>query len=237
MKPIIAITASFKEKSYNLYATYASAVQKAGGIPIVLPFYTEAEDAKRVLDSCDGLLLSGGGDIDPKYYGEEILNDTVATGKVRDAVEFSLFSLARDKGMPIMAICRGLQVVNVALGGSLYQDLPAQYESDINHAQTAPKTEPSHSVRVVTGTPLHSITKSERITANSFHHQAIKRLGEGLVPMAYADDGIVEAVYAEVGGYLRAYQWHPERLYDIDEKTRLIFADFINAASGKDYEK
>ena len=237
MKPIIAITASYKEESYRLFSTYASAIQKAGGIPVILPFYTEENDAKRVLAACDGVLLSGGADIDPKYYGEEILNGTVEIGRVRDGVEFTVFKLAREAKKPIMAICRGLQVVNVALGGSLYQDLPTQYESDVKHAQDAPKTEPSHSVNVVKDTPLFSITRSERITGNSFHHQAIKQLGCGLIPMAYADDGIIEAVYTDDGGYLRAYQWHPERLYDIDEKTRLIFSDFINAASGKDYEK
>lgn len=236
-KPIIGITSSYNEGRYCLFTTYSSAISSQGGIPLIIPFTSDADTVEQIVDICDGILLSGGADIDPKFYGEEIYNDTVVVGKFRDEFELLTFSLARRKNKPIMAICRGMQLINVALGGSLYQDLPSQYESDIIHAQPAPKTEPWHSVNTVKDTPLYRLAKSEVMTANSFHHQAVKRLGDGLVPMAYADDGIVEAMYCEGDEYVRAYQWHPERLYTIDENNRLIFRDFINASSGKSYEK
>ena len=236
-KPIIGITASYSDNRYCIFNTYASAIVESGGIPIVLPFSRDEETIRQTVDICDGILLSGGGDIDPKFYGEEVLNETVQFGKCRDEFEFGLFAIARKKGVPIMGICRGMQVINVALGGSLYQDLPSQYESDISHAQSTPKTEPSHSVRVVPSTPLYKLSGCDVMTANSFHHQAVKRLGEGLVPMAYAEDGIIEGMFCNVGSYVMAYQWHPERLSAIDEKNRLLFDDLIAAARGMKNEK
>lgn len=237
MKPIIGITASYFDSRYCIFTTYASAISAAGGVPIVIPFSEDEESINRIVSLCDGVLLSGGCDVAPSRYGEEILNDTVVTAPKRDKFEFKLFELANAQRKPIMAICRGMQVTNVALGGSLYQDLPSQYESDILHAQTQPKTEPSHSVNVVADTPLQRLTGSTRLTANSFHHQAVKRLGDGLIPMAYADDGIIEAFYRKEEPYLRGYQWHPERLYSIDEKTMLIFKDFVEASVGGSNEK
>lgn len=237
MKPIIGITASYLDAKYYLFSTYACAISAAGGIPIIIPFSDDVEALEKTVDLCDAILFSGGNDIDPSYYGEKIINGTVIIAEGRDSFEIKLFDIVKKTKKPIMAICRGMQLINVAMGGSLYQDLPAQYESNICHSQKEPKTEPSHSVNTVSGTPLHKLTECVRLTANSFHHQAVKRLGEGLIPMAYADDGIPEAYYGEGEQYLRAYQWHPERLYSKDKANLSLFKDFINAASGNEYEK
>lgn len=115
----------------------------------------------------------------------------------------------------------------MALGGTLYQDIPSEIKTTLPHRQTEPKDAPSHEVQLLDGAPLKALTGKNRIPANSFHHQAIKRLGEGLRVMAVADDGVIEAVYHTGDRYLRAYQWHPERLYDSDEDNRLLFDDFI----------
>lgn len=132
-----------------------------------------------------------------------------------------------------MAICRGAQLVNVALGGTLYQDIPTEIISNIPHRQTEPKDSHSHEICVFENTPLRNLVMSERIKVNSFHHQALKLLGNGLSVMATADDGVIEAVYSTEHPYLLAYQWHPERLFDADNLNRVLFTDFIDACEVK----
>jgi putative glutamine amidotransferase len=132
-------------------------------------------------------------------------------------------------GKPILGICRGGQLINVALGGTLWQDLPSQFPSEIHHVQKEEKFATSHSVSILPDTPLAAITGKNRITANSFHHQAAHKLGEGLRVMALADDGVVEAMYLPGHPFLWALQWHPERIYDIDADARALFTSFIEA--------
>jgi putative glutamine amidotransferase len=127
---------------------------------------------------------------------------------------------------PVLGICRGAQLINIALGGTLYQDLPTELPTEISHRQTEPKFSPAHSVKILADTPLYDLVQKDRMTANSFHHQAVKTLGKGLELMALADDGVVEAFYLPGERYLRAYQWHPERLFAIDSDNRLLFEDF-----------
>ena len=138
-----------------------------------------------------------------------------------------------NKGKPLLGICRGAQLINVALGGSLYQDIPSEYKTEIAHRQGEEKMEYSHSVTVLENTPLAALVGEGELPANSFHHQAAKRLGNGLLPMAYAADGIVEAMYFPAHTYLRAYQWHPERLCERDEKNKALFSEFITACITK----
>jgi putative glutamine amidotransferase len=128
---------------------------------------------------------------------------------------------------PILGICRGAQMINVALGGTLYQDIATQLQTELSHRQTEGKFEHSHAVNILQGTPLFALLHQERIPANSFHHQAVKALGEGLAVMARADDGVVEALYHTVHPYLRLYQWHPERLCKTDSAALSVFADFV----------
>lgn len=230
MKPKIAIFASVDaERAGAVLHTYVHAIEESGGLPLLIPYMKHTEFLDEITDLCDGFLFTGGGDADPTLYGEKILPECGKIEPLRDAWDFAAAARALESGKPIMGICRGIQVLNVALGGTLYQDIPSQYKTDILHSQTNGLHAYSHSVQIVKDTPLHALTESDKIPANSFHHQSIKDLGRGLVPMAYAPDGIIEAVYSQELPYLRGYQWHPERLFDADEHHKKIFSDFITA--------
>ena len=231
MKPIIAIIAGVDDEIVSqAQPLYISAIERAGGIPIVMPYVWQRETADQIVSLCDGFLFAGGPDVHPKRYGEEIKEACGVIRERRDELELMAFEEIYKTKKPILAICRGSQVVNVALGGTLYQDIPTEIKTDISHRQTEPKSSHSHDVNVTEGTPLHALVGKSRMGANSFHHQCIKALGKGLEVMATADDGIIEAIYS-TEQYIMAYQWHPERLVDISEDNKAIFDDFIEACS------
>jgi len=179
----------------------------------------------------DGLVLGGGVDVDPARYGSRLLdNGTVEVDPERDALDFDLLEKARESGVPVLGICRGLQVVNVALGGTLVQDIPAQTPSDVTHqTPRVPRTRRDHSVTVEPGTRLASIVEAPRLDVNSRHHQAIERIAPGLTVSGVAPDGVTEAVEARDGGWFVAVQWHPENLTG-DLPSERLFADFVRAA-------
>ena len=219
------------EKDGAIYNRYLKAVESLGAIPIVLPYVENADTLLSYVNLCDGFLFSGGGDINPQRYNQNVKSTCGEIHYKRDELEFNFFNLALQSNKPILAICRGAQLINVALGGSLYQDIEHEYKTDLCHRQSEAVNMPSHSVNVLPDTPLSNIVSSVRIVANSFHHQALKQLGMHLTPMALADDGIIEAVYLSGKQYLRAYQWHPERLCDTDSDNKIIFFDFIKSCS------
>ena len=230
MRPIIGILAEVEDTGYSgVKNAYINSIENAGGLPLLLPFIKRDGAVESFVSLCDGFLFTGGADIDPTRYGEETIPLCGELQKMRDDLEFRVLEEVVKTKKPIMAICRGCQLVNVFFGGSLYQDIPSQLSADVVHKQTEEEFSPSHSVNVKEGTPLFDLVKKKKITANSFHHQAIKRIGKGLYVMAVADDGIIEAVYYEGDRYIRAYQWHPERLTEKDRDNRLIFEDFISA--------
>jgi len=229
MKPLIGIIAAVSDGGESsIGENYVRAIEKFGGIPLIIPYTKKRERAKDYALICDGFLFAGGKDIHPRHYGEEILDGVTVLQKLRDAHELLLFEEINRTEKPILAICRGAQLINVALGGTLYQDIDTQYKTEILHRQKEDKASPSHKINVLRNTPLYSIVKKDRIPANSFHHQAIKDLGQGLYVMARADDGIIEAVYRE-SPYIMAYQWHPERLADSSCENAAIFTDFISS--------
>ncbi|MBE6536682.1 MAG: gamma-glutamyl-gamma-aminobutyrate hydrolase family protein [Ruminococcaceae bacterium] len=217
----------------KLQNTYTKAIESSGGIPLLLPYVEKDESIDTFVKICDGFLFTGGADIEPSRYGEEKKDTCGNIHPYRDELEFKAFEKIYPTGKPIMAICRGAQFVNVALGGSLYQDIPTESPSDIQHVQSEPKNSPSHSVKIISGTPLSEFISSEEMSANSFHHQAIKTLGKGLCVMAIANDGIIEALYSTENRYLHAYQWHPERLFESEKSNALLFRDFIAACDSK----
>ena len=230
MKPKIAIFASVDaERAGAVLHTYVHAIEESGGLPLLIPYMKHTEFLDEVTALCDGFLFTGGGDADPALYGEKILPECGKIEPLRDAWDFAAAARALESGKPIIGICRGIQVLNVALGGTLYQDIPSQYKTDILHSQTNGLHAYSHSIRIVEGSPLRALLGTLEIKGNSFHHQAIKKLGTGLVPTAYADDGIIEAVYGKDHPYLRAYQWHPERLFDGDLHHKKLFWEFVQA--------
>ena len=230
MRPIIGLLAEVdNELTTQVVHPYVRAIGGAGGTPIILPYVTDADVIEHYAGLCDGFLFTGGVDVEPSRYGEETKPTCGEIHKYRDELEFALIERVLDTKKPLIAICRGAQLLNVALGGTLYQDIPSEIDTPISHRQSEPKFSPSHDVRVLEGTPLRELTGMERISANSFHHQAIKVLGEGLRVMALADDGIIEAVYSTGEQYIRAYQWHPERICEINAQNKMIFEDFIGA--------
>jgi len=230
MKPIIGISSSIDDDgTVTMLCPYGSSIEKAGGIPILLPYVEDCSVLEKYVEMCDGFLFSGGFDIAPSRYGEATKETCGKLQPMRDKLEFTIFEKIIKTDKPIMGICRGFQFINVALGGTLIQDIPSEAPSEINHTQTEPRFTPSHEVRVLADTPLYSLVGKDRMVANSFHHQAIKTLGRGLKVMAMADDGIVEAIYSTGERYIRAYQWHPERLYKINEDNLTLFSDFIRA--------
>ena len=231
MTPIIGLTATIDdEKRTAILSTYAEAINNAGGLAILLPYTDDESVLTKYVEIADGFLFTGGVDVDPVIYGEQIIPECGKIEKYRDEFELKLLPLVLKAKKPSMYICRGAQVINVALGGTLYQDINSQYKTDIAHRQSEPKTSPSHDVNVITETPLYELVGKTRMTANSFHHQAIKDVAEGLAVMAKSDDGIIEAVWGTGDTYIRAYQWHPERLSAISDDNKILFEDFINAA-------
>ena len=227
--PIIAILSQVdNEKNTKLASSYTEAIENAGGIPIIFPYSENEETIDKLVKICDGFLFSGGADIEPELYGEKKSAFCDASQSYRDKLELCVFRKAFAAGKPIMGICRGIQLINVALGGTLYQDIPSEYKTEVTHRQTEAQNMPSHSVAIEEGTPL-SIIAGGNMAANSFHHQALKHLGDGLAVMATADDGLIEAVYHTEYPYLRAYQWHPERLWKINRENKMLFDDFIEA--------
>ena len=230
MTPKIAIFASVDgERAAAVLHTYIHSIEQSGGLPLLIPYVKNKALLKEAIALCDGVLFTGGGDADPTLYGEEILPECGKIEPMRDELDMDALRIALSQKKPILGICRGIQMINIALGGSLYQDIPSQYQTEIPHSQTTGLHAYSHSVQIVKDTPLYSLLQENEIPANSFHHQAIKALGRGLVPMAYAPDGIIEAVYSTEHPFIRAYQWHPERLFDADEHHKKIFSEFVGA--------
>ena len=217
------------EVTTKLQNTYTKAIERAGGAPVLLPYVENDESIDAFVGICDGFLFTGGVDIDPRYYGEEKKENCGDIQRYRDELEFKAFEKIYPTHKPIMAICRGAQFINVALGGTLYQDIPSEVKSDICHRQTEPKDIPSHKVKILKGTPLEALISNYTVKANSFHHQAIKTLGKNLAVMALADDEIIEAIYSTESRYIRAYQWHPERLIETETTNMELFRDFVNA--------
>ncbi|MBQ8392914.1 MAG: gamma-glutamyl-gamma-aminobutyrate hydrolase family protein [Clostridia bacterium] len=231
MKPIIGLTPSVQEDgSVSLLEAYSRAIEQAGGIPILLPYVKNSDTLDGYTDICDGFFFTGGVDVSPELYGEDKRKTCGNTQPLRDEMELYILEKALQLDKPILAVCRGVQILNVALGGSLYQDIPTEIKTDINHVQKESRFEPSHSVTIYKNTPLEQLIGKGEMIANSFHHQAIKALGNDLSVMAKADDGIIEAVYMEDKKYIRGYQWHPERLCFTNDDNKKIFLEFIKAA-------
>src|SRR5579862_5010702 len=215
----------------RLNRAYSYALALAGATPVLLPNIVEPNQGNAILDRLNGLLLSGGYDVDPALYGESTLNDTVEVDSTRDHYELPLIRLAFTQDVPLFAICRGIQALNVALGGSLYQDIPAQMPAAGAHRQTAPRHEATHSIAVASGSRLAAIVGADEIDVNSFHHQALKGVATELEVVARASDGVVEAVESRSRRFCVGVQFHPEEMVaDADGPARRLFSAFARAA-------
>jgi len=236
--PLIGVSTSITvgkepERAY-VNTAYLRAIQDAGGLPVLLPPQLDAQALGALWERLDGLILTGGGDIDPSHFAEPRHATTDEVSPARDALEVSLVRKALDDDVPLFAICRGLQVVNVALGGSLYQDIKDQTGSPIEHSQRDRRDQPTHAVKVMgEGTRLGKILGRLELEVNSMHHQAIKTLGRGLREVAWAPDGIIEAAELEAPErFLLGVQWHPEELVR-DAAARNLFAALVAEARAR----
>ena len=215
-----------------LNRAYVWAVENAGGVPVILPVTRDPDVISRYLGVVDGLLLSGGVDVAPAYFGEEPHPHLGTVDDDRDTTEMPLIREALAQDMPVFAICRGIQSLNIALGGTLYQDIPSQAPSAIHHQQSdigIARSQTSHSVRIVADSRLRNIVGVEEMQTNSFHHQSLKQVADGLVVTASAPDGIIEAAESPAHRYVVAVQFHPEETAPNDLHSRQLFEAFIAA--------
>ena len=221
--PLIGISSGTDGYNVSLGGNYPVAVAKAGGIPVVIPVIKDEQAAQMLMSRLDGLILSGGEDVNPAYYGEEVLNASVSFNAVRDTSDFLLIKAAHSQGKPILGICRGHQIVNVAFGGSLYQDIPTQIGTE--HRQNVSGI-PRHKVGLEPGSRIRSLLgDADSVSTNSHHHQSVKEPAPGFSVTARAADGVVEA---SEGPGAFCVQFHPEALVaDGEESFLAIFTAFI----------
>ena len=229
MKPVIGVVPLFDETKDSLWMLpgYMNGITEAGGIPIMLPLTSDEETISQLLDGIQGVLFTGGHDVDPKIYGETPIPECGAVCIERDLMEKELLEQALDRDMPILGICRGIQFINACLGGSLYQDLPVQRPTATEHHQTPPYDVPVHEVSIIEDSSLFSLLGSKTLSVNSYHHQAIKDKAECLRTMAVSEDGLIEAVEMPGKNFVWALQWHPEFSYLKDENSRRIFEEYV----------
>lgn len=235
MQPIIGVTTSISddENLLQLNRSYTGAIIQAGGTPILLPACEDSESIKRCSAICDGLLLSGGDDVDPSAYGEAQSWLCGTVSPLRDSFELALCRQFLRMNKPILAICRGIQVLNVALGGTLYQDLQSDLPESLAHRQKQKPWYASHPVSLEAGSLLSGILAADAVAVNSHHHQAIARPGNGLIICATAPDGVIEAVELPSHPFCVGVQWHPERLWDqpLTSAHQRLFLSFVEACT------
>jgi putative glutamine amidotransferase len=233
--PLIGVSTSITvgtnpERAY-VNSAYLHAVQQAGGVPVALPPQLSSASMRQLAGDLQGLLLTGGGDMDPALFGEAPHATLYDVAPSRDTLATSVLHVALDRGVPVLAVCRGLQVLNVALGGSLHQDVGTDPGTQTPHSQKELRDQPTHKVKVTPGCRLAETLGTDELEVNSMHHQAIKRLGRGLTAVAWAPDQIVEgAEIADPSRFVLGVQWHPEELVGHSEPARRLFAALVAAA-------
>lgn len=243
--PLIGVTADVSEVSGRLKnrqestlfvpQRYLNAIERAGAIPLVLSANYSSSVLRRVVGLLDGLVITGGNfDIHPRYYGEKPIEELGAIKAQRTEFELEMAATALKHDLPVLGICGGAQAINVALGGSLYQDIETQIAGAAAHQQNGQKKPGSHRVSVQDGTKLQAIVQRRNLEVNTTHHQAVKKLGCGLVVNAVADDGVIEGIESITHRFVLGVQWHPEVLAPRRTAQRRIFSSFIaSCAQGR----
>lgn len=232
--------AEFSDDSISLSNQYSLAVATAGGLPAICPCLGSESFVKEAVARCDGVLLTGGDDIQPELYAPKVpekLRGTVSeTDRARDLFELMLVEEVFRQGKPLLAICRGQQILNVAFGGTLYVDLPFQVGNSINHKRMDRKSEVVHSVALTRGSLLARISGKSRVGVNSSHHQAVSRVATPFQATARSADGVIEAMELKSNAtpplpFMVAVQYHPERLFDRYPEHLALFQQFVRAAA------
>ena len=229
--PVIGLTGNFRDSDCTLAEGYYQSILKAGGTPFIIPCYDDTDALINTLKHLDGILLTGGADINPLFLGEEPIKELHGINPRRDRQELLLTKLAADRQIPILGICRGIQTMNAAFGGPLLQDIHVQMEGTrIKHSQDLERSYASHTVSIEEGSLLHELFGTDTIAVNSFHHQAVKELADGFVISARSiPDDVVEAIELPGERFVVGVQWHPEELTAREEAAEL-FRRFVRSA-------
>ncbi len=234
-KPLIGLTPyhDTDNDDIKMRPGYLRALKEAGAIPVVLPLEASPEDLKQLADTMNGFLFTGGPDVHPFLFGEETQAHCGNVSVARDQLELQLLPLVMERKKPILGICRGIQVLNIGLGGTIWQDINSQVASEfpIAHSQPFDYSVPCHTVRVAPGSRLSQIAGNDSLKVNSMHHQAIRDVGRDLVVTATAPDGLAEAVEMPSYPFFMAVQWHPEYLREKDAAAAKLFQAFVGACN------
>lgn len=234
-RPVIGVVPLYDIQRDSLWMIpgYLDGIAAAGGIPVVLPLTEDEQVLGQLANDVDGFLMTGGQDVSPALYGEERLDSCGEDLPVRDGMESRIFQLCLERDVPVLGICRGIQLMNVLLGGTLYQDLPSQHPTETEHHMSPPYDRPVHQVEICKGTPLFDLIQTERMDVNSYHHQAVRDKAPALQTMAVSEDGLIEAVCLPERPFVWAVQWHPELSWRTDEKSRRIFEAFVGRCASE----
>lgn len=241
-RPVIGITCSRsvggRWSSYSLghfmeyaYDAYSQAVLNCGGTPLLIPIAQNSHSLAAICELLHGLILSGGPDINPRFYNDEPRQGLEDVDEAQDEMEIEITRQALAAGVPILGICRGLQLLNVAMGGTLYQDIARQVPKALNHSPSADRSIVTHKVEIESGTRLQDTLERRSLWVNSKHHQAVKNPASGLKVSAVASDGLIEALEDPGRPFVLAVQWHPEGLWQKDVSARQLFEALISAAA------
>lgn len=233
MKPLIGVTPAMEsdESFYKVSKNNLLALEDAGGIPIVLSYLSSSSDIDQIIEQLDGLYLTGGDDIDPIHFNEEPHQKLGAFNPKRDVFEIEITKKMLSKDKPVLGVCKGAQIINLAVGGDMYQDIYAQIDDGLlQHKQKTSNYVAIHEIELLKGSLIHRLVGQENIRVNSFHHQANRRVGEGFVISGIAKDGVVEVVESMKHRFALGVQWHPEMMAVVgDDSSKKIFQGFISA--------
>lgn len=216
----------------GINGAYIRAATHVGLAPVILSSLAGGAAIPDLVRGLEAIVLTGGEDVAPERYGTERSTRLDTVDSARDEFEIALFHLARQRGLPVLGICRGIQLINVAMGGTLWQDLLSERHSDVAHDQGGPRDKRSHSVRLAPGSVVARIFGSASLAVNSIHHQGVRELAPGLVASGWAEDGLIEAVESASGSWLVAVQWHPEEMHgDVSAPEHRLFGALRDAAA------
>lgn len=230
-KAVIGVMPLYDDEKDSIWMLqgYFDSLKEAGAIPVMIPLHLKKDELEQINGFFDGWLFTGGHDISPNLYGETVSEKCGVTNNDRDNLERAVFNMAMAEDKPILGICRGIQIINAFMGGTLYQDLESERPSRIEHHMVPPYDRKQHEVLIKENSPLYKALGKSEIGVNSYHHQAIKELGDGLDIMAVSEDGLVEAVYSSKKKFLWAVQWHPEFSYKNNGDSMKILNTFVKA--------
>ena len=230
MKPIIGVVPAINEEEglYFIHEDNVTSIKNAGGVPLIIPYQSRE---RQIIDMIDGLYLTGGFDIDPTFFAEEPHPNLGKINRIRDEFEIEFIKNVRRANKPILAVCRGCQILNIAMGGDMYQDIYHQMDTPLlQHQQNAINSHASHFVHVLPNSLLYNLVGNDKIKVNSRHHQANRNLGKDLITSGTSSDGVIEAIESSTDSFLLGLQWHPENMAATGDKTSLnIYHGFIQA--------